>query len=217
MINISFLEVKKSGKHTADEEGVVHPLVSCDGCEGKVVGSRFKCSVCPDYDLCSSCESKGLHAQHFMIRIRNPGTTPSFPWFNMNMPWMQHGRHMGRGPCGGRRGGPWHAPPHAFRRGRGGCPGFPQGPPTARGPSACSPAGSNGDQAPGEPSQAEQAKKEGQTMPEGEPTHFFHQFGEVLNAFLEPYGVDVHTYIGANEGQHGQGEQHNKNSQFDMI
>ncbi|KAI2540512.1 sequestosome 1, partial [Homo sapiens] len=43
---------------------MVHPNVICDGCNGPVVGTRYKCSVCPDYDLCSVCEGKGLHRGH---------------------------------------------------------------------------------------------------------------------------------------------------------
>lgn len=43
---------------------MVHPNVICDGCNGPVVGTRYKCSVCPDYDLCAACEGKGLHREH---------------------------------------------------------------------------------------------------------------------------------------------------------
>ncbi len=33
-----------------------HVDVTCDGCEVEpIVGSRFKCSVCPDIDLCEAC------------------------------------------------------------------------------------------------------------------------------------------------------------------
>ncbi|XP_004693731.1 PREDICTED: sequestosome-1 [Condylura cristata] len=43
---------------------LVHPNVICDGCSGPVVGTRYKCRVCPDYDLCAACEGKGLHREH---------------------------------------------------------------------------------------------------------------------------------------------------------
>merc|ERR1712018_333345 len=49
-----------------------HPGVTCDGCEGPVVGPRYKCLTCPDYDLCGSCEGRGLHVQHRMIRLPAP-------------------------------------------------------------------------------------------------------------------------------------------------
>lgn len=49
-----------------------HVGVVCDGCGGGIEGSRFKCTRCPDFDLCPSCESKGLHATHEMLRIRTP-------------------------------------------------------------------------------------------------------------------------------------------------
>ncbi|KAK6172612.1 hypothetical protein SNE40_016232 [Patella caerulea] len=58
-----------------EARGVLHPNVLCDGCEGKVYGVRFKCCVCPDYDLCSSCEGTGLHNQHDMRQILTPQAT----------------------------------------------------------------------------------------------------------------------------------------------
>lgn len=51
---------------------VLHPNVTCDGCEGPVVGTRFKCSVCPDYDLCSSCQARGTHTEHALLPIWHP-------------------------------------------------------------------------------------------------------------------------------------------------
>ena len=51
---------------------MVHPNVICDGCNGPVVGTRYKCSVCPDYDLCSACEVKGLHREHGKLAFPSP-------------------------------------------------------------------------------------------------------------------------------------------------
>jgi hypothetical protein len=53
---------------------IVHDNVVCDGCNGSVVGIRYKCSVCPDYDLCESCELKGgVHdASHPLLKIAVP-------------------------------------------------------------------------------------------------------------------------------------------------
>ncbi|KYO20381.1 sequestosome-1 [Alligator mississippiensis] len=66
---------------------VVHPNVICDGCEGPVVGARFKCTVCPDYDLCSTCEGKGLHKEHNMVMFQSP-----FEWFPRGR-WLRKMRH----------------------------------------------------------------------------------------------------------------------------
>merc|ERR1712209_229529 len=49
-----------------------HHGVVCDGCDGPVAGPRYKCLICPDYDLCATCEARGLHAHHKMIRLPAP-------------------------------------------------------------------------------------------------------------------------------------------------
>lgn len=33
----------------------------------KVIGRRYKCTVCPDFDLCQSCESKEIRSKHNLI------------------------------------------------------------------------------------------------------------------------------------------------------
>lgn len=34
-----------------------HPNVTCDGCDRRMFGVRYKCLHCPDYDLCATCEA----------------------------------------------------------------------------------------------------------------------------------------------------------------
>ena len=51
-------------------EATIHHGVRCDGCDAlPITGLRFKCQVCPDYDLCSQCKSSGKHAEHQMKLI----------------------------------------------------------------------------------------------------------------------------------------------------
>ncbi|KAK1803898.1 hypothetical protein P4O66_003842 [Electrophorus voltai] len=70
---------------------MVHPSVTCDGCEGQVVGTRFKCTVCRDYDLCSTCQAKGLHKEHPLLPIFHPMAN-MFEWFPRGKGWrkMKH-------------------------------------------------------------------------------------------------------------------------------
>jgi len=50
-----------------------HFGVVCDGCQGSIFGVRFKCSVCPDYDLCTKCEEKKVHDEsHPLLKINKP-------------------------------------------------------------------------------------------------------------------------------------------------
>ncbi|XP_016308730.1 sequestosome-1-like isoform X1 [Sinocyclocheilus anshuiensis] len=63
---------------------MLHTGVTCDGCDGPVAGTRFKCTVCPNYDLCSSCQSTGLHKEHALLPIFHP-----IP--NMSE-WFPHGK-----------------------------------------------------------------------------------------------------------------------------
>jgi len=68
-------------KTETPKTGTCHSNVICDGCRAApIVGRRFKCLICPDYDLCESCEKKGhphpmmrlidLSPNHFMNRLQ---------------------------------------------------------------------------------------------------------------------------------------------------
>lgn len=50
-----------------------HAGVECDGCHGSVVGARYKCVVCPNFDLCETCSAAGVHSEHNLIKISKPG------------------------------------------------------------------------------------------------------------------------------------------------
>lgn len=52
----------------------VHENIICDGCKANpVIGVRWKCLVCDDFDLCDACHSSGSHSQHQMLQIEIPG------------------------------------------------------------------------------------------------------------------------------------------------
>lgn len=54
------------------EELVFHSNVVCDGCDGPVVGFRYNCAECINFDLCMGCEAKMIHCDHAMYRIPVP-------------------------------------------------------------------------------------------------------------------------------------------------
>jgi len=82
-----------------NQSKVVHARIECDGCgEGPIVGVRYKCSVCPDFDYCERCEARIEHPHPF-IKLKTPNQDAFMP-----------GPHdFMRGFCGG-------------FGGRGGCP-----------------------------------------------------------------------------------------------
>lgn len=72
--NNSQASAEQNTDEKSEREKVFHPGVVCDGCEGAIFGPRFKCVICPDYDLCSKCEQKGTHPEHDKFKITHPLT-----------------------------------------------------------------------------------------------------------------------------------------------
>jgi Ca2+-binding EF-hand superfamily protein len=64
--------------HIAEEQakknGYVHRGVECNSCAAcPIQGVRYHCANCFDYDLCETCESKGVHYKtHVFYKIRIP-------------------------------------------------------------------------------------------------------------------------------------------------
>ncbi|XP_063303977.1 sequestosome-1 isoform X1 [Pelobates fuscus] len=144
---------------------LIHPNVTCDGCNGPVVGNRYKCLICPDYDLCSTCEGKGVHKEHNMIMFATP--LQNFPrgrWFHKKhhgvpYPWMAG----------------WGFPARGFT-----CPNFQQEQESAP-PSQSPPASENVQAGPSSASQPSQDPN----------VTFLKNVGESVAAMLSPLGIDV--------------------------
>lgn len=59
-----------------DKSPVVHQSVTCDGCKkGPIIGNRYKCTVCYDFDFCEECESTIDHP-HAFIKFKVPQQFP---------------------------------------------------------------------------------------------------------------------------------------------
>jgi len=70
-----------------------------------ISGIRWKCIRCPDYDLCSACESKGVHKEtgHCFVKIEQPRDRPLCGPFRRHR-WG-HMRPGGWRGCGRRQNG----------------------------------------------------------------------------------------------------------------
>ncbi|EDW90437.1 protein ref(2)P [Drosophila yakuba] len=62
----------------------IHDSVECDGCGlAPLIGFRYKCVQCSNYDLCQKCESAHKHPEHLMLRMptnNGPGLVDA--WFS---------------------------------------------------------------------------------------------------------------------------------------
>lgn len=49
---------------------IIHDGVECDSCKLlPIVGFRYKCVQCPNFDLCQGCEALHRHPDHLMVRL----------------------------------------------------------------------------------------------------------------------------------------------------
>ena len=95
--NISETSAEASSGQQAEGHGKIHKGIICDGCNGPVKGTRYKCMECDDFDLCALCEEKGAHQDHDMMKITKPNRTPFYAVPHKGPGMQRHG--MGR--CGG--------------------------------------------------------------------------------------------------------------------
>jgi len=63
-------------KKKVSEDLVMHERVVCDGCQvAPIMGVRYKCSVCEDFDYCEKCEQNIEHPHPF-LKIKDPKHRP---------------------------------------------------------------------------------------------------------------------------------------------
>jgi len=145
-------------------EPAVHQGIICDGCQASpIVGTRFKCTVCPDFDLCETCEAKGAHqGDHPLMKLKLP---------------RNRGPHGGAGHHGGHGHGQGFHHWRRFNRGwGGGCPARTergcgteeQGCPREQTPAAPTPA-ADSKESPAPQAPAQPAAASGSSMPAGQP------------------------------------------------
>ena len=75
-------EIKTENNNLAGK--LIHYGITCDGCGAfPIVGIRYKCAVCDDFDFCEECEKKkGEEHNHPFLKIYEPKMTPiSFKCF----------------------------------------------------------------------------------------------------------------------------------------
>jgi len=67
-------------KKKEEKKNVIHANYICDGCDADpIVGIRYKCAICPDFDYCEKCEkTMGLSHGHPLLKIRNPKDAPLY-------------------------------------------------------------------------------------------------------------------------------------------
>ena len=62
---------KMTGLHKVEE-------IICNECKNKIIGIRYKCCFCNDYDLCEKCENIcGPEHNHPLLKIRRPELCPT--------------------------------------------------------------------------------------------------------------------------------------------
>ncbi|KIH56376.1 zinc finger, ZZ type, partial [Ancylostoma duodenale] len=72
-------KTEETPKEDTNTNDAIHGNILCDVCDATIIGTRYKCILCADYDLCQNCERTGVHAQHGMVRIVDPMRT-YVPW-----------------------------------------------------------------------------------------------------------------------------------------
>ena len=65
-------DINKSESNVNFSQEIIHNRIICDGCEmSPIIGNRYKCQVCSDFDYCEDCYKNIKHV-HELKRIEKP-------------------------------------------------------------------------------------------------------------------------------------------------
>lgn len=176
------------------KEGPEHVGVVCDGCSSGIFGIRYKCLVCPDYDLCSSCEKQGKHVDHNMVTIKDPYSFN--PWgFSGGRQFGGPFRGRGRYHCRGGRGrpGPQWLSPYFLQHFLG---QWSQGGHSCQSPSQEKPTQGKTEEMETEQQQPKRSESAPTTdddaqLEKEQRQSYLQDIGEAVSTFLRPFGVKV--------------------------
>lgn len=100
-VNLSQSQDNQKTSSSQQKKQAVHQRVSCDGCGvNPIVGLRYKCSVCPDFDFCEKCEDTVKH-DHAFIKIKEPANYEGGHHGHHHGYHGRQGHGRGHGPFGG--------------------------------------------------------------------------------------------------------------------
>ena len=80
---------KNEEKDKKEEKPLIHPNYICDGCEmSPIVGKRYKCKECKDFDFCEKCyeKNKKIHGHEFELIEKPQLNIPIFHNFHHHPP-----------------------------------------------------------------------------------------------------------------------------------
>lgn len=88
-VEVSESQINQVNNSSRRNSKVVHYRVECDGCGmNPIIGIRYKCSVCRNFDFCQSCEEKNAKEQkhkHNFLKIRKPIIREEEPSFGVKL------------------------------------------------------------------------------------------------------------------------------------
>ena len=89
--NIINTKIGNKNEKLEDEIEAIHKNVRCDGCQKyPIIGIRYKCTICHNFDYCEDCEKKfNEEHNHPFLKIRKPELA-HFAYEYMRKKWFKY-------------------------------------------------------------------------------------------------------------------------------